>query len=123
MPPQVFITTTTSMAGIEAGNGLEKELREIGMTIVNREARDPAQIGESKVSCYGVDSCKDAKMLVPLLRCRGYVLGDANMSSRAEDNSDDMATTLYNSKIIRIVLLDPKSSQPAASAIAPRGAP
>ena len=37
MAPQVFITTTTSQAGIDAGVALEKELRDVGMTVVNRE--------------------------------------------------------------------------------------
>ena len=32
MAPQVFITTTTSQAGIDAGVALEKELRDVGMT-------------------------------------------------------------------------------------------
>jgi hypothetical protein len=115
MAPQVFITTTTSKAGIEAGNALEAELRDVGMAIVNREARDPAQIGESKVSCYGADTCKDAKTLVPLLRGRGYALGDADTSSRSEDNSDDMAATLYGAKVIRVALMDPKQTQSAAA--------
>ena len=65
MAPQVFITTTTSQAGVDAGVALEKELRDVGMTIVNREARDPAQISESKVSCYSADTCKDAKDACP----------------------------------------------------------
>jgi len=115
MAPQVFITTTTSKAGIDAGDGLEKELRDVGMTIVNREVRDPAQITESKVSCYGADTCKDAKTLVPLLRGRGYALGEADTSSRSEDNSDDMAAALYNAKVIRVALMDPKQGQPAIS--------
>jgi hypothetical protein len=114
MAPQVFITTTTSKPSIEAGNALETELRDIGMTVVNREARDPAQIAESKVSCYGADTCKDAKTLVPLLRARGYpTLGDADTSTRSEDNSDDMAAALYNAKVIRVALLDPKQTQSA----------
>ncbi len=116
MAPQVFITTTTSEAGIEAGKALEKELRHVGMTIVNRDARDPAQIGESKVSCYGADTCKDAKALVPLLRGRGYALAEADTSSRSEDNSDDIAATLYGAKMIRVALMDPKQSQSTASA-------
>jgi hypothetical protein len=115
MAPQVFITTTTNKAGLDAGDALEKELREVGMTIVNREARDPVQIGESKVSCYGPDTCKDAKTLVPLLRDRGYALGEADTSRRSEDNSDDLAATLYNAKVIRVALMDPKQSQPTVS--------
>ena len=124
MAPQVFITTTTSKAGIEAGNALETELRDMGMAIVYREARDPAQIGESKVSCYGVDTCKDAKTLVPLLRSRGYAsLGDADTSSRSEDNFNDMATTLYNAKVIRVALMDPKTQSAAAPPPAPSPKP
>jgi hypothetical protein len=115
MAPQVLVATTTSKAGVEAGNALEKELRNIGMTIVDRETRDPAQISESKVSCYSADTCKDAKALVPLLRARGYTLGEADASSRSEDNSNDVAATLYNAKVIRIVLSDPKLGQPTAS--------
>jgi len=115
MAPQVFITTTTSQAGIDAGVALEKELRDIGMTIVNREARDPAQIGGSKVSCYGADTCKDARTLVPLLRGRGYDVGEADTSSRSEDNSADVAATLYGAKVIRVALMDPKQTQSAAA--------
>ncbi len=114
MAPQVFITTTTSQAGIDAGVALEKELRDVGMTIVNREARDPAQIGASKVSCYGADTCKDARTLVPLLRGRGYEVTEADASSRSEDNSDDMAASLYGAKVIRVALMDPKLTQSAA---------
>ena len=114
MAPQVFITTTTSQAGIDAGVALEKELRDVGMTIVNRDTRDPAQIGESKVSCYGADTCKDARTLVPLLRGRGYGVAEADASSRSEDNSDDMAATLYGAKVIRVALMDPKQTQSVA---------
>jgi hypothetical protein len=111
MAPQVFITTTTSQAGIDAGVALEKELRDVGMTIVNRDARDPVQIGESKVSCYGADTCKDARTLLPLLRGRGYAVTQADASSRSEENSDDMAATLYGAKVIRVALMDPKLTQ------------
>jgi hypothetical protein len=113
MAPQVFITTTKSQAGIDAGVALEKELRDLGMTIVNRDARDPAQIGGSKVSCYGADTCKDAKGLIPLLRGRGYDLVETDASSRSEENSDDMAATLYGAKVIRVALMDPKQTQTA----------
>jgi hypothetical protein len=116
MAPQVFITTTTNKAGIDAGAALEKELRDIGMTIVNREARD--QIPGSKVSCYSLDTCKDAKALVPLLQDRGYKVSEPDTSNRSEDNSDDLAATMYNAKVIRVVLLDPKQSQVA---VAPSG--
>jgi hypothetical protein len=114
MAPQVFITTTTSQAGIDAGVALETELRDVGMTVVNRDARDPAQIGESKVSCYSADTCKDARTLVPLLRGRGYGVTEADASSRSEDNSDDMAATLYGAKVIRVALMDPKPTQSVA---------
>ena len=114
MAPQVFITTTTSQAGIDAGVALEKELRDVGMTIVNRDARDPVQIGESKVSCYGADTCKDARTLLPLLRGRGYAVTQADASSRSEENSDDMAATLYGAKVIRVALMDPKPTQSVA---------
>jgi len=116
MAPQVLVTTTTTKAGVDAADAVERELRDIGMTIVNSDARDPAQIGESKVFCYSADTCKDAKALVPVLRSKGYTLVDADMSSRAEDNSSDEAATLYNAKLIRIVLSDPKQSPPPASA-------
>jgi hypothetical protein len=108
MAPQVFITTTTSQTGIDAGVALEKELRDVGMTIVNRDARDPAQIGESKVSCYGADTCKDARTLIPLLRGRGYGVTEADASNRSEDTSNNMAATLYGAKVIRVALMDPK---------------
>ena len=116
MAPQVFITTTTSQAGIDAGVALEKELRDVGMTVVNREARDPAQIGETKVSCYGSDTCKDARTLIPLLRGRGYGITEADASSRSDDSSDDMAATLYGAKVIRVALMDPKQTQSVAVA-------
>jgi hypothetical protein len=116
MAPQVFLTTSTNPAGKSAGDLLERELQDVGMTIVNRESLDPAQINESKVSCYSVDTCKDAKALVPLLRSKGYSLGDADTSNRADDNSVDKATALFNAKMIRIVLLDPKQTKPAAPA-------
>ena len=109
MAPQVFITTTTSQAGIDAGVALEKELRDVGMTIVNRDTRD--QITESKVSCYSADTCKDARTLLPLLRGRGYAVTQADASSRSEENSDDMAATLYGAKVIRVALMDPKLTQ------------
>jgi hypothetical protein len=116
MAPQVFITTTTSPVGVAAGTLLEKELRDVGKTIVDRQALDPAQISESKVSCYSPDTCKDAKALVPVLRSKGYnTLSEVDTSSRAEDNSSDEATMLYNAKVIRIVLLDPKQSQSVVS--------
>jgi hypothetical protein len=115
MAPQVFITTTTSKAGIDAAEALERELRDVGMTIANREALDPAQVGESKVSCYSADTCKDAKALVSLLRDRGYNVGEADAANRSEDKSQDTASTLYNDKVIRIALQDPKQSPPAAS--------
>ena len=117
MAPQVLVTTTTTKAGMDAADALEKELRDVGMTIVNSDARDPAQIGgESKVSCYSAETCKDAKALVPVLRSKGYKVSDADMSNRAEDNSSDEAAALYNAKIIRIVVSDPNQSQPPASA-------
>ena len=83
------------------------------MTIVNRHALDPTQITESKVFCYSADTCKDAKTLVPLLRDQEAIIcsASADTSSRAEDNSSDEATMLYNAKVIRVVLLDPKQSQ------------
>jgi len=114
MAPQVFITTTTSPAGVAAGTLLEKELRDGGKTIVDRQALDPAQISESKVSCYSADTCKDAKAFVPVLLSKGYNLREADATSRAEDISSDEATTLYNAKIIRIVLADPKQTPAAA---------
>jgi hypothetical protein len=113
MAPQVLVTTTKAGAG--AANALETELRDVGMTVVNSDPRDAAQIGESKVSCYSADTCKDAKGLLPVLRSKGYTLVDADTSSRAEDNSSDEAAALYNAKVIRIVLSDPKPSQPAVS--------
>jgi hypothetical protein len=116
MAPQVFVTTTTSTAGVAAETSLEKDLRDGGKTIVDRQALDPAQISESKVSCYSAETCKDAKALVSVLRSKGYALGDADTSSRAEDNSSDEATMLYNAKVIRIVLVDPKQSQSVAAA-------
>jgi hypothetical protein len=115
MAPQIFLSTTTNAAGRSAGDLLEKELRDAGMAIVNRESLDPAQIGESKVSCYSVDTCKDAKALVPLLRSKGYSIGEADTSNRAEDISADKAMTLYNAKVIRVVLSDPKQTQTVAS--------
>ena len=115
MGTQIFLTTTTSQAGINAADALEKELRDRGMTIVSRQAWDPAQISDSKVSCYGADTCKDAKALVPLLRARGYTLGEVDTSNLAEDNSSDEIQSLMNRSVIRIVLLDPKPSQPATS--------
>ena len=51
MAPQVFITTTKSEAGVAAGNAIEKELRDFGMTIADRETRN-SQIDANKVSCY-----------------------------------------------------------------------
>ena len=102
MAPQVFITTTTTNAGVAAGEALEKELRKaIGMTVVDPGEDRPAQIGGSKVSCYGAETCKDAKWLVVLLRGRGYDVREPDTSSRSEDNSDDMAASLYGAKVIR----------------------
>jgi hypothetical protein len=115
MAPQVFITTTRNPAGIEAGDALAKELRNVGMTVVNRETRDAAQIVASKVACYGADTCKDAKALVPLLRGRGYESVETDTSSRAEESSDDMAATLYGAKVIRVALMDPKQTQTAVA--------
>ena len=68
---------------------------------------------------------KDAKALVPLLRLKGYTaLGDADTSSRAEDNSVDKAMALYQAKMIRIVLVDPMPSQTTTSTVAgPRSTP
>jgi hypothetical protein len=116
MAPQVFITTTTNSAGVAAGSSLERELRDGGKTVVDREALDPAQISESKVFCYSADTCKDAKALVAVLRSKGYSLNDADTSIRAQDNSSDEATMLYDAKVIRIVLMDPKESLSAPSA-------
>jgi hypothetical protein len=115
MAPQVFITTTTSDAGVAAGIALEKELRNVGMTVVSVDKSDQAQIGGSKVSCYGAETCKDAKGLVGLLRGKGYDVVQADTSSRSEDNSDDMASTLYGAKVIRVALTDPKPTQTAAA--------
>jgi hypothetical protein len=115
MAPQIFLITSTNPAGKQAGDSLADELRNAGMAIAGRESLDPAQISESKVACYSADTCKDAKALVPLLRLKGYTLGDADTSSRAEDNSVDKATALYGAKMIRIVLTDPKQTQSAAA--------
>jgi hypothetical protein len=125
MAPQVFLTTSTSPAGAQAGDSLANELRTAGMAIASRTFLDPSQINESKVACYSADTCKDAKALVPLLRLKGYTtLGDADTSSRAEDNSVDKAMALYQAKMIRIVLVDPKPSQTTASTVAgPRSTP
>lgn len=114
MAPQVFITTTTTNAGVAAGEALEKELRNVGMTVVSREKTDPAQIGGSKVACYGAETCKDAKGLVVLLRGKGYDVREADASSRSEDNSDDMAASLYGAKVIRVALMDPKQTPSVA---------
>jgi hypothetical protein len=113
--PQVFITTTTSKTGIDAANALEEELRKLGMTIVGRRALDPARISESKVSCYSTVTCEYANALIPVLRSRGYALGGAVMSSRAEDNSSDEMQMLFNANVIRIMLRDPELGQPAFS--------
>ena len=107
LAPQVFITTTTSQAGKDAGAALEKELRNVGMTVVSVDRSDQAQIGGTKVSCYGAETCKDAKGLVALLRGKGYDVVEADTSSRSEDNSDDMASALYGAKVIRVALTDP----------------
>ena len=113
MAPQVFITTTKSDAGVAAGTALEKELRDVGMTIVDREPRD-SQIDANKVSCFDTDTCKDAKKLVSILRNRGYEVGEADASGRAEDDSSDMAASLYGAKVIRVALMDPKPTQTVA---------
>jgi hypothetical protein len=113
LAPQVFITTTTSQAGIDAGAALEKELRNVGMTVVSVDRSDQVQIGGTKVSCYGAETCKDAKGLVGLLRGKGYDVVQTDTSSRSEDNSDDMASALYGAKVIRVALMDPKLTQTA----------
>jgi hypothetical protein len=113
--PEGFITTTTTKAGIDAGNALAGELRSLGITIVGQQALEPSQISESKVSCYDSVTCEYANALVPLLRSRGYTLGKADKLSWAEDNSVEGATALYNANVIRIVLLDPKPGQPVSS--------
>jgi hypothetical protein len=119
MAPQVFITRTRSPAGIEAGDALAKELRTVGMTVVRREARDSAQIVANKVACYGADTCKDAKALVPLLLGRGYESVETDTSNRSEESSDDMAVALYGAKVIRVALMDPKQTQTAVATPAP----
>jgi hypothetical protein len=116
MAPQVFITTTKTDAGVAAGIALEKELRDFGMTIVDRDTRDPSQIDGSKVSCFGEDTCKDAKKLVSILRNRGYDVGEADASGRAQDDSSDIASTLYGAKVIRVALMDPKQTQAVVAA-------
>jgi hypothetical protein len=113
MAPQVLVTT--SKAGAEAAHALATELRDVGMTVVNPDPSSSVQISESKVSCYSADTCKDAKALLPVLRSKGYTLNDADTSSRAEDNSSDEAAALYNAKVIRIVLSDPKPTQTAVA--------
>jgi hypothetical protein len=115
MAPQIFLVTSSNEAGKHAGDTLADELRSAGMAIAGRETLDPAQINDSKVACYSADTCKDAKALLPLLRSEGYTIADADMSSRAEDDTVDKARALYGAKMIRIVLSDPKLVQSAAA--------
>jgi hypothetical protein len=115
MAPQIFLVTSSSEGGKHAGDTLADELQSGGMAIAGRETLDPAQISESKVGCYSADTCKDAKALLPLLRSEGYTVGDADMSSRAEDNTMDKARALYGAKMIRIVLSDPKQTPATAT--------
>jgi hypothetical protein len=119
MAPQVVMVTTANPAGVSAGDSLGDDLKSIGLSVATRQKLDPAQINASKVSCYSADACKDAKTLVTLLRARGYEVGDPDASSRAEDNSADGAEIIYNAKVIRVALMDPKPSQSAASTSAP----
>ena len=115
MAPQVRIMTTTNQAGVSAAEFLDKELKGIGMAVVSRQTLEPRQINGTKVYCSSTDTCKDAKSVVTLLRGRGYDVGDPDASIRAEDNSADAAEIMYNAKVIRLVLLDPKPSQPTVS--------
>ena len=124
MAPQVVMITTTSQAGVSAADALGDDLKAIGMAVATRQTLDPGQINGSKVSCYSADTCKDAKSLVTLLRARGYDVGEPDTSSRSEDNSGDVAATLYRAKVIQVALMDPKQSQSAATTAArPRSAP
>ena len=115
MAPQVVMVTTTNQAGVSAANSLADDLKAIGMAVATRQKLEPGQINGTKVSCYSADTCKDAKSLVSLLRARGFDVGDPDASSRAEDNSADGAEIMYNAKVIRVALMDPKRSQLAAS--------
>jgi hypothetical protein len=119
MAPQVVMATTTNQAGVSAGDSLGDDLKAIGLAVATRQKLDPRQINESKVSCYSADACKDAKTLVTLLRARGYDVRDPDVSSRAEDNSADGAEIMYNAKVIRVALMDPKPTQSAAAPPAP----
>ena len=115
MAPQVVMVTTTSQAGVSAADALGDDLKAIGMAVATRQKMDPGQINGSKVSCYSADTCKDAKSLVTLLRARGYDVGEPDTSSRSEDNSGDVAASLYRAKVIQVALMDPKQTQSAAS--------
>jgi hypothetical protein len=115
MAPQIFLVTSSNEASKHAGDSLADELRSAGMAIAGRETLGPAQISESRVACYSADTCKDAKSLLPLLRSEGYTIGDADMSSRAEDDTVDKARALYGAKMIRIVLSEPKLTQSATA--------
>ena len=115
MAPQVVMVTTTSQAGLSAADALGDDLKAIGMAVATRQKLERGQINGSKVSCYSADTCKDAKSLVTLLRARGYDVGEPDTSSRSEDNSGDVAATLYRAKVIQVALMDPKQTQLASS--------
>jgi hypothetical protein len=115
MPPQVFIMTTRTDAGVSGGQTLEVELKERGVDVVSRKARDPAGISKTQVVCYDRSECKEtAQSVVNLLREWGYDVADAKPGDNVEDSA-----MILDRKRVDVVLADIKRTGPAPSGTVP----
>ena len=80
--PQVFIYAGKDIDQ-SVGQALEEELKQHGMDVIGRGARDPSRITKTEVFCYGEDVCnQSAQSVVNLLRGQGYEAEGPELNTR-----------------------------------------
>jgi hypothetical protein len=123
-PPQVFIYVRKD-ADEAVGQALEEELKQHGMDVIGRGARDPSKITKTEVFCYDEVVCnQSAQFVVNLLQGQGYkaegptkdktynvvVPTDVALSTQRNE-----AVMLLNKSRIDVVLAEAKNTQVASA--------
>jgi hypothetical protein len=122
-PPQVFIYVRKDIdEGV--GRAFEEELKQHGMDVIGRGAREPSKITKTEVFCYDETVCKQsAQFVVSLLQGQGYQAEGPTQDKRSDvavsaQGNDDAVTTqvndammLLNKSRIDVVLAEGKTAQ------------
>ncbi|TGQ35035.1 peptidoglycan-binding domain-containing protein [Mesorhizobium sp. M00.F.Ca.ET.216.01.1.1] len=116
-PPQVFIYARKDIDQ-SVGQTLEEELKQHGMDVVGRGAREPDKITKTVVYCYEENVCnQSARLVVSLLQGQGYEAEGPTQDKTYPQKSTQghEAMMLVNQSRIDVVLALPKNIQLASA--------